>query len=146
MGTRADFYRELDGKLDWLGSIAWDGYPSGLPDLIGANSEADYLSRVAELSERDDWTSPETGWPWPWKTSKTTDCAYVYREECDRVLLSWFGCPWLDARAYEEMTEEEGETARAEAVYGTPEFQNMEGCSAPAGSERSGVILVGVKQ
>lgn len=37
MGTRADFYIEVGNELkpkDWLGSIAWDGYPKGIPASI----------------------------------------------------------------------------------------------------------------
>lgn len=30
MGTRADFYKNIEPeKMEWLGSIAWDGYPKG---------------------------------------------------------------------------------------------------------------------
>ena len=30
MGTRADFYIGRGAEAEWLGSIAWDGYPGGI--------------------------------------------------------------------------------------------------------------------
>lgn len=91
MGTRADFYREVDGKLTWLGSLGWDGHPTSVPDdLIRASSEVDYLAEVDELlSGRDDGTTPNMGWPWPWEDSRTTDYAYCWRE--GGVVAWYFG-------------------------------------------------------
>jgi hypothetical protein len=37
MGTRADFYIAIEGEtphLEWLGSIAFDGYPEGIPPSV----------------------------------------------------------------------------------------------------------------
>jgi hypothetical protein len=34
MGTRADFYVGRGGQAEWLGSIAWDGYPSGIDKWV----------------------------------------------------------------------------------------------------------------
>jgi hypothetical protein len=34
MGTRADFYIGCGRDSEWIGSIAWDGYPDGLSDLL----------------------------------------------------------------------------------------------------------------
>ena len=30
MGTRADLYIGRGTDAEWIGSVAWDGYPSGL--------------------------------------------------------------------------------------------------------------------
>lgn len=82
MGTRADFYvrREAEplAPSDWVGSIAWDG--DSIPSKVsGARTEADFRAALKEMAaERDDWTAPSDGWPWPWETSDTTDCAYVF--------------------------------------------------------------------
>lgn len=80
MGTRADFYAGRDGKAEWLGSVAWDGYRSGIPEsLLSAKSEDDFRAQVAAfLRERDDATKPDQGWPWPWNDSGTTDCSYWF--------------------------------------------------------------------
>jgi len=53
MGTRADFYVGRGEQAEWLGSIAWDGYPSGNPAPVTAmTSEAAYREKVeAVLSE-----------------------------------------------------------------------------------------------
>lgn len=32
MGTRADFYVGRGTEAEWIGSIALDGYPDGIPD------------------------------------------------------------------------------------------------------------------
>ncbi len=42
MGTRADFYLDRDGKLEWIGSSAYDGNPADLPKICSAKTEKDY--------------------------------------------------------------------------------------------------------
>jgi hypothetical protein len=81
MGTRADFYVKNDDQVEWLGSVAWDGYEwaekADCP-LMMATSQEEFQVAVKELSAREDWTSPEHGWPWPWDDSSTTDFSYVF--------------------------------------------------------------------
>ena len=44
MGTRADFYVGKGKDSEWLGSIAWDWYPDGIPDnILDAESELSQL-------------------------------------------------------------------------------------------------------
>lgn len=78
MGTRADFYVGRGKQAEWIGSIAWDG--GEIPEAVAkAKTEKTYRKRVAEfLTERDDATLPEQGWPWPWNDSGTTDIAYAF--------------------------------------------------------------------
>jgi len=86
MGTRADFYSGRGDSAEWLGSIAWDGYPSGvfegaelMLDSAVTLNEADWRKWVAEfLAGRSDATLPEGGWPWPWEDSRLTDCVYAW--------------------------------------------------------------------
>jgi hypothetical protein len=90
MGTRADFYIKEGKKLeqkDWIGSIAWDGYPSGIDTAIKeARSSDDFKKAIAKLfKEREDVTLPEEGWPWPWDDSGTTDYAYVFNSKSSKV-------------------------------------------------------------
>ncbi len=99
MGTRADFYVGRGTEAEWIGSIAWDGYPDGLPDpLLQSDNETGYRILVDEFFRRDhagDHTRPDQGWPWPWDTSSTTDYAYAF--DGGRVWASNFGGPWFDA-------------------------------------------------
>jgi len=82
MGTRASFWvgnpTDLDNR-EWLGRIAWDGYPDGLPELADVSSEAEFREVVAEYSERDDFAHPEGGWPFPWADNIfLTDHTYAF--------------------------------------------------------------------
>jgi hypothetical protein len=94
MGTRADFYLGRGKDAEWLGSIAWDGYPEAIDCVIlQAGTKPEYLAAVkAFLAGRDDSTLPADGWPWPWEDSNTTDCAYAFDSE--KVWVSWFGRDW----------------------------------------------------
>ncbi len=130
MGTRADFYVGNGPEMEWLGSIAWDGYPTGLEnkDLLTATSEAEFRSAVAtEFAARNDFTLPEKGWPWPWETSATTDYAYAFFD--GRVWASHFGDPWTDPLAEEP-----------EPVY--PEFPDMSARKNVRHDRGSGLITV----
>lgn len=82
MGTRADFYVGTGESAEWLGSVAWDGDDwEESPDcaLMRATTEDEFRAAVADIAaDRDDWTRPEDGWPWPWEDSGTTDCTYYF--------------------------------------------------------------------
>lgn len=40
MGTRADFYVGRGPEAEYLGSIAWDGHPEGMPsELLRSSAE-----------------------------------------------------------------------------------------------------------
>jgi hypothetical protein len=132
MGTRADFYMGRGLEAEWLGSIAWDGYPAGfLPDLIRrATSEAEYRATVEDyLSDREDGTTPSMGWPWPWDDSSTTDYAYAFDD--GKVWASCFGDAWFPATE-----EDEPESDGPKAV-----FPDMSGRSAFTLGPRSGVTV-----
>jgi len=80
MGTRADFYVGKGKNAEWLGSVAYDGYRSGMTaGILKAPNEDAFRKAVAIfLKDRDDATLPEQGWPWPWDDSGTTDCSYWF--------------------------------------------------------------------
>jgi len=82
--------------MEWLGSVAFDGYPDGIDkQVLGCESPEAFRHAVAAfLASREDKTLPEQGWPWPWKTSSTTDFAYAFDEGA--VHASGFGGPWFD--------------------------------------------------
>lgn len=105
MGTRADFYIHKDGKTEWLGSVAMDGYDvyeingEGKSDrtkatyaLKRARTEDEFRAALIDYFEtRDDVTTQDHGWPWPWDDSKTTDFAYVFRMDRSEVEAYSFG-------------------------------------------------------
>jgi hypothetical protein len=80
MGTRADFYVGKNKDAKWIGSIAWDGYRSGIDEnILKAKDENEYIYAVNKLLQpRDDASYPDNGWPWPWENSRLTDCSYWF--------------------------------------------------------------------
>ena len=115
MGTRADFYVGRGEQAEWLGSIAWDGYPPGVFDnmdvLRQVTEEDAWRHHVSEfLAIRDDSTLPEAGWPWPWEDSGTTDYAYAF--DGGQVWGSGFGTAWFVVADGEPEADDRGpETA-----------------------------------
>lgn len=134
MGTRADFYVNDGPEAEWLGSIAWDGYIDGIPEsILTCKSEQDYRQAVADfLGGREDGTTPDMGWPWPWNTSSTTDCCYAFK--AGRVLVG----SWGDLYENEESMESED----APPIGGN--FPDMSARKAVTMGVRSGVLVVGV--
>lgn len=91
MGTRADFWLDDDGRMEWLGSVYFDGYKwTKDPDceLMQAD-DADSFRRAVTAAlasrRRGAVAMPEDGWPWPWPDSNTTDYAYVLRADIVEV-------------------------------------------------------------
>lgn len=144
MGTRADFYVGRGENSEWIGSIAWDGYPDGIVDgatvgdakdslIFNATTEADYRREVESFfAKRQDVTRPADGWPWPWEDSCTTDYAYAFDDA--KVFASCFGSQWFDP-----MQEQPDEPDDAKKVT-FPRFSKER--MAPAGSKKSGVFLI----
>lgn len=144
MGTRADFYIGKGKEAKWVGSIAWDGYPEGIDrEILSSKTEEEYMSTVSSfLSNREDATLPEQGWPWPWTNSLTTDFSYWFFN--DMVYASCFGRALYDPLApLPEDYDEDAEDPRfsGEKELECPEFSRDQ--FAPPGSRRSGVIVVG---
>lgn len=116
MGTRADFYVGKGENAEWLGSISWDGYPSGIDTaVLQANTESEYRFALQQFfASRDDATLPERGWPWPWNDSNTSDYAYTFALwdeglETGRVWCStgYPGRYWWNAREQEPSEEDD---------------------------------------
>jgi len=118
MGTRADFYikTKVSGRdyLTWKGSIGWDGYPEAadLQKLQRTRSTSGFEKQVKALSNREDFTNPNRGWPWPWDDSRTTDYTYVYSAETKRVSIYEFGKPigYADVIKWPDMTDKQNVT------------------------------------
>lgn len=158
MGTRADFYVGRGERAEWLGSIAWDGYPSGItittgevervapgiafklgaefPEgkhLFDASTEPEFRERLSEFfKHRDDVTLPDMGWPWPWDDSRTTDYAYAF--DGDAVWVSSFGNSWLDPRKNNEDKEPDNAPKQVFPYMGARKNLTM--------GRRSGLIVV----
>ena len=133
MGTRADFYVGRGQNAEWLGSVGVDGYPDGeLSVLGGATSEESYRGAVKELIDSfgEYATSPDQGWPWPWRDSNLTDYAYAFED--GRVLVSTFGSPWF--LIGDEEPDEEG------TRQDYPDMTSRMAV-AEAGTKRSGIIV-----
>lgn len=137
MGTRADFYVGEGEAAEWIGSVAYDGYPDGIPDTVLCSTGVDgYRSRVADfIRSRNHGTTPDMGWPWPWEDSRTTDFAYAF---CDgKVQASCFGGPWFDP------TDERPGEPTAEGP--APTFPDMSSRANVARGARSGVLTLSLR-
>lgn len=132
MGSRADFYVGRGKNAEWLGSVAWDGYPGGINNdgcvndggpgtdhpIFDATTEAGYRKAVGEhLVTQDDTTWPEHGWPWPWENSNTTDYAYAF--DGGKVYCSNFGSDWFEVDSQDKNW---GEPFADTADWDDPEF------------------------
>lgn len=146
MGTRADFYVKQLGTdaLEWLSSIAWDGYPDGISTSILESKEInEYLRELKTfLDDREDVTYSHDGWPWPWNTSAVTDFTYLYDELLGKVLVFHQNNEWFDVKRYleDDFDVDEASELVIEAHYTLPEFDN----SNPVLGNRSGLLIFGV--
>lgn len=97
MGSKADFYMGRGLGAEWLGSIAWDGLPTGLPpDLRAIDKEDDWREEVTLFIEgRDDGVLADAGWPWTWDTSHGTK--YTYAFDRGHVWACCYGSSWWRA-------------------------------------------------
>ena len=147
MGTRADFYVEKDGELEWLGSTAWDGHPEGFDDTSILRCSAEKTFRAifaAKISIRKDCTLPEHGWPWPWNDSNLTDYSYALRD--GKVWTSRFGSPWFDhANIPKEAMDEDGYLDGDLLPGDKPKFPDMTDIKNVTFGGRSGLIVIGRK-
>lgn len=148
MGTRADFYIGRGEQAEWLGSIAWDGYPEGIElttakknsepfpagkHLFDATTVDEFRARLAQyFANRNDVTLPEMGWPWPWKDSNTTDYAYAFDD--GRVWANNFGHGWWPAA--------EGPEANQPDNKPTPFPDMTERTNLAMGTSRDSIVLL----
>lgn len=132
MGTRADFYVGRGKSAEWLGSIAWDGYPTGdKAGIFRSETEEVYRQEVAAFLVREDGTVPSMGWPWPWNDSQTTDYAYAF--DCGKVYGSDFGHAWFDPLLPQPDVEVD---------TNKEEFPDMTEVKNVTWGKRSGVIIM----
>jgi hypothetical protein len=142
MGTRADFYVGKGEKAEWLGSIAWDGYPEGInKGVLNARTERGFRQALKNFfSERDDVSKPETGWPWPWEDSQTTDYAYAF--DAGKVWVSGFGRPYLTVKQRDKVGASE-ELYKEYSKRPKQVFPNMKEKQKTTFGPRSGLMVIG---
>lgn len=137
MGTRADFYVGKGESAEWIGSIAWDGYPAGISNaVLKATGEEEFRSAVDAFfkHDRDDVTLPADGWPWPWSDSHTTDYAYCF--DGGAVHTFCFGREVLP-----DQPEDDDDTSS----HPKAPFPDMSARKNVTLGKRSGVIVVGTR-
>lgn len=148
MGTRADFYLGRGKDAEWLGSVAWDGYPDGIfdeaPELFSSDAPVtgeEWHAWVGELlAGRNDGTRPEQGWPWPWDNSNTTD--YAYALDDGAIWGSCFGGTWFRV---DPEAEDFGQPDDDERPAGQ-EFPDMSSRKAVTYGQRSGAMFVSFRR
>lgn len=140
MGTRADFYVGRGPNAEWLGSIGYDGYPSGIADPVLHAVDEDSYRRAVEvfLSQERSATLPSQGWPWPWEDSRTTDFAYSFHG--GKVWASGFGRPWVDPLV--DVSDDEAEDCGD--LPKMTDFPNMAARQKVALDGRSGLLVLGI--
>lgn len=146
MGTRADFYVGRGEQAEWLGSVAWDGYPDNddYDAVFASADERAFRSAVgALLASRDDGTMPEHGWPWPWEDSHATDWAYAF--DGGLIYTSSFGQPWIEVGAFLALDDDQKEAWGNDPAPDDqkPTFPNMKGKQNTTLGRRSGVMVLG---
>jgi len=89
MGTRASFFignpEDIENR-QWLGCVAWDGYPDGDIGrfLEAATTEDDFAEAVSKIAaSRDDYCDPKKyDFPFPWSDDLfLTDFTYAFFDE-----------------------------------------------------------------
>jgi hypothetical protein len=104
MGTRADFYVDRPEGMEWVGSVAFDGWPGATNAPVGTCSEEEFRAWFDALPDDYRKTLPSQGWPWPWDSSDGTDYAYLWSpDEGGMIKVASFGYGWISvAEALEE--------------------------------------------
>ena len=147
MGTRADFYVGRGKEMEWVGSVAWDGYPSGFIEsgLLTAGTEDDFRAKLAAMAdERDDFTHPSMGWPWPWDDSFTSDFGYAF--DGDRVFVSCEGrgpSVWIEAAPFAAEDADETDLFENLPACGYLAYPDMSARKNVDFGSRSGLITLG---
>lgn len=139
MGTRADFYVGRGENAEWLGSIAFDGYPDGIDkQVLGCQSFEAFRHAVNDFLAASEYkTLPEQGWPWPWETSATTDFAYAF--DSGMVYASCFGGPWFECTTPDADAPEDDVTT-PKAVF--PDMSKAK--QREKFGPHSGLLIIGV--
>lgn len=143
MGTRADFYIGRGANAEWLGSIAFDGYPDGIAAaLLRVSTAGEFKNELNKFfSDRSDVSLPRHGWPWPWPDSRTTDYAYAFDD--GRVWACPFGQYWFPATAEDPDLPFDKSGTREEIDARKVVFPDMTQIQNVTLGKRSGLLIIG---
>ena len=136
MGTRAAFFigdfRDVE-KREWLGCIAWDGYPEGLPEMCGAKSEDDFREIISKYQDdRDDFAKSDGPFPFPWNDDLClTDETYCWHDGQIYCEMDYRFVPLAERQSVE--SDEDFEALRAK--YPIEDCRNI---PAPGGKYDGG--------
>ena len=129
MGTRAAFFigdpHDIENR-EWLGCIAWDGYPDGdCARLADARTPEEFRGMIANIAEeRDDFSYPDKGgFPFPWIDDLfLTDCVYAFFDGAAHVDFkrNWRTVKWMLETPADEQDEWYEATSRDPSFEGVP--------------------------
>jgi hypothetical protein len=106
MGTRAQFFigdpQDVEGR-EWLGCVAWDGYPDGdVGDTLKEVTTVEQFRQAITglMYARDDFCDPATNsFPFPWKDDLfLTDCTYAWYDNA--VQFTYFHRGFMPLKEY----------------------------------------------
>lgn len=157
MGTRADFWKGSRAEPVYVGSIAWDGYPSGvfggLDDMKTTYEGADdWLAEVeAYVGGRKDGSLASRGepYPFPWADGPTlTDYHYIYEDGV--VYASEYadkGKYWIPLEQHRELPPEMTSAVLEKMGFVAVKLPSQEGApeGAPLDVEKNGILVLGVR-
>jgi hypothetical protein len=111
MGTRAQFFvgdpRNIEAR-EWLGAVAWDGYPDGdigeaLKNVIVEKHFREAIAIIAK--EREDFCDPsKNDFPFPWHDDLfLTDYTYAFFD--GKVQFTYYHRGFIALNEYRENAE-----------------------------------------
>lgn len=107
MSTTADFYIGQGEEMEWIGSLAHEGFPTALPNRLRlARSENKYREEVTNLLHIIHpiyGIEQNHGWPWLYDTSLRTN--YVYSFFDGSVKWACSHRAWVRCSEYKEMSK-----------------------------------------
>ena len=112
MGTRASFWignpMDIENR-EWLGCVAFDGYPGGFGDKIdNVKTEKEFREFVEGESIRRDFASPSGGWPFPWADDVfLTDYTYAFFD--DKLNVAVFHSGFMPLEKYGDLDDDDWE-------------------------------------
>lgn len=121
MGTRCDFYAGRGTEAIYLGSIGHDAFPDAMARrFAGVTDRASFDERLQAVFAEYGEIPAKYGWPWPWRSSHSTDVVVAFDEgRCWVTHPS--GC-WALLDDFENATDELCEFAdMIEALESTPQ-------------------------
>lgn len=142
MGTRADFYVGLTPQQgDYLGSIAFDG--DEIDECAISRTKEEWCAAVRRfIASRDHGSFPvRDGWPWPWNTSATSDCAYTFAD--GRVFAAVHSPEvWVPFDELVAANNSDDPDAAYDALTGPlAQFPDMSGIKRATFGSRSGLMV-----